>query len=271
VEHYRATNRAAYNGTTVEEERARDLALGPGSVEVWLECLDCAAPIRHLRHRDAGNPPKRCPSCRKSHNRALSRAAHNGTTVEEEKAREAAGVWGSCRVCGSEVRAMRQVTCSEECRTIWRRAMFRARRYGTTQEAEVRRVTEAGEGVCRVCSRLTSHTNRAFCDPCWDNGSRRVYRRAVAKYGATHEEAVALAMADSCEVCAKPVERLVADNAGGANGAQIDHDHLTGKVRGLLCGACNRALGHADDSPERLRALAAYLDRHHARRVEVAA
>lgn len=40
----------------------------------------------------------------------------------------------------------------------------------------------------------------------------------------------------------------------------IDHDHPTGKVRGLLCAQCNRMLGFAKDSPAVLRAGAAYLE-----------
>lgn len=41
----------------------------------------------------------------------------------------------------------------------------------------------------------------------------------------------------------------------------FDHDHKTGKFRGLLCLRCNTAVGHAGDDPEVLRALADYVER----------
>lgn len=41
----------------------------------------------------------------------------------------------------------------------------------------------------------------------------------------------------------------------------VDHDHKTGKVRGLLCSNCNRALGLLRESPERIEGLAAYIRR----------
>jgi len=54
-----------------------------------------------------------------------------------------------------------------------------------------------------------------------------------------------------CDVCREP-------------GALVfDHDHASSKFRGWICGACNLALGHAKDSPQRLRALADYLENHH--------
>ena len=42
----------------------------------------------------------------------------------------------------------------------------------------------------------------------------------------------------------------------------VDHDHVTGKVRGLLCTHCNLALGYAEESPVALRRLADYIERH---------
>jgi hypothetical protein len=41
----------------------------------------------------------------------------------------------------------------------------------------------------------------------------------------------------------------------------IDHDHLTGRFRGILCLNCNTALGKLKDDPVRIRKLADYLER----------
>jgi hypothetical protein len=42
-------------------------------------------------------------------------------------------------------------------------------------------------------------------------------------------------------------------------GLMVDHDHITGKIRGLLCARCNTALGHSGDNTERLLGLVEYL------------
>jgi hypothetical protein len=71
------------------------------------------------------------------------------------------------------------------------------------------------------------------------------------RYGITPEQYEALRSRanGACEVC-------------GSNSGQmdIDHDHKTGKVRGILCSWCNRALGMAKDDPAILRKMADYLE-----------
>jgi hypothetical protein len=42
----------------------------------------------------------------------------------------------------------------------------------------------------------------------------------------------------------------------------IDHDHVTGAVRGLLCNDCNMAFGYLHEDPERILDLLAYALKH---------
>lgn len=64
-------------------------------------------------------------------------------------------------------------------------------------------------------------------------------------------------------------DRLLANQGGvcficqRANGATkklaVDHNHETGNVRGLLCGPCNKILGHLRDDPDAGHRIEAYL------------
>lgn len=63
-----------------------------------------------------------------------------------------------------------------------------------------------------------------------------------------------------CAVCQQ--KEVARGRKGGVKLLAIDHDHQTGKVRGLLCQACNRLLGYARDNSAILRSAAEYLDKH---------
>jgi hypothetical protein len=54
---------------------------------------------------------------------------------------------------------------------------------------------------------------------------------------------------------------------GGRRALALDHNHATGAVRGILCSACNTALGMFGDSPDVLTRAIAYLEHHQAKQL----
>lgn len=79
-------------------------------------------------------------------------------------------------------------------------------------------------------------------------------RRLKRKYGITAEQygEMLAAQAGGCAICARPpkTRRLA-----------VDHNHKTGKVRGLLCYRCNGQLIR-DHTLESLRRAVAYLEKY---------
>jgi len=85
----------------------------------------------------------------------------------------------------------------------------------------------------------------------------RAYMHAYqlkTQYGLTLPQYNALGW--TCEIC----QRI--QGPGKRSRLHVDHDHLTGQVRGLLCQSCNLALGTLQDSQVRLRRLLDYLIRY---------
>jgi hypothetical protein len=61
-----------------------------------------------------------------------------------------------------------------------------------------------------------------------------------------------------CAICHKP-ERCRARGSMEPRALAVDHDHKTGKCRGLLCNDCNRLVAILEDDSARWLRAAAYL------------
>jgi len=61
-----------------------------------------------------------------------------------------------------------------------------------------------------------------------------------------------------CALCERPETKTI---KGVTFKLCVDHDHITGRVRSLLCNACNRAIGLLLDDPVILRKAADYIEK----------
>lgn len=64
-----------------------------------------------------------------------------------------------------------------------------------------------------------------------------------------------------CAICGKP-ERHTNPNTGKPRKLAVDHDHASGKIRGLLCTFCNTALGKFKDDVALLQKAIDYINLH---------
>jgi hypothetical protein len=83
-------------------------------------------------------------------------------------------------------------------------------------------------------------------------------RRIEQKYKVSPErlEELLLEQENACAICTTPFGESAVDRFN------VDHNHSTGQVRGLLCQKCNQALGMMDDDPLYLERAARYLRSH---------
>ncbi len=85
---------------------------------------------------------------------------------------------------------------------------------------------------------------------------RRYYKISVEEY-----DAMLAAQGGVCAICRNP-ETALNSATQKPRALAVDHDHKTGRVRGLLHLGCNQGLGLFNDDPALLRAAIAYLESH---------
>lgn len=104
-------------------------------------------------------------------------------------------------------------------------------------------------GLCTECGRAPHRPMLTRCPEC----SARHAAKSSGHGIQLAERAKLLAeQGGRCPVCSREID---------LTGSNVDHDHDTGRIRGLICGRCNVAMGWFQDDPELLEAAALYLRR----------
>lgn len=85
---------------------------------------------------------------------------------------------------------------------------------------------------------------------------RKCFGISLEEYGRMLEE-----QNGQCAICGND-EQDVHPATGKLQYLAVDHDHETGKIRGLLCGRCNKGLGLFYDNVNTLNAAINYLKRN---------
>ena len=118
-----------------------------------------------------------------------------------------------------------------------------------------------GRRVCVVCKHKFTPTKKAprarRCATCATAAARTSNRRAKYKLSAAEFRALWAMQRGRCAICLSPfpVETQTRTTI------RVDHDHITGAVRGLLCNACNVGVGMFRDDAARMRRAVDYLSR----------
>jgi hypothetical protein len=156
----------------------------------------------------------------------------------------------TCRFCEKDyvTKYTKQFYCSVDCR-LGRQEQQRIHR-----RQKSLRITMF---YCLFCGKETKKRGdgQYSCSSCRPE-AQNIRARAYS-YGIDIYKVMQLRSEKLCHACGLPFDGSSQQNMSQA----IDHCHESGRIRGVIHQGCNAALGQAKESPERLRALADYLER----------
>lgn len=110
---------------------------------------------------------------------------------------------------------------------------------------------------CNIYFNPIAPSNHYCSIDCKDNGNTNKYY--LKKYGVSLDWVLKCLERQNycCAICKTKGFKMRETHKSTLN---LDHCHETGKVRGLLCHNCNRALGLLQDNPVFLRRAAEYVE-----------
>lgn len=128
----------------------------------------------------------------------------------------------------------------------------------TYNSKRYKQVARVCKGTCKACDAV--HRKGRY-EKLTKEEKAMIHRRVNLKrnYGITPEifDEMLKNQGGVCLICGDPPEVASKDGV-----LHVDHCHITGSVRGLLCHHCNCGLGHYKDTPSLLRKAADYIEQH---------
>lgn len=112
-------------------------------------------------------------------------------------------------------------------------------------------------------------TSRDWAQADLDRAHRAIYNSYLKKnFGITVDEYEELLKNQQglCACCGKKQAENALDGFGKPRRFAVDHDHVTGEIRGLLCHSCNVGIGLLGDAIQGLRKAMEYLEAFEKRR-----
>jgi hypothetical protein len=160
-----------------------------------------------------------------------------------------------CKTCASErekqVIPPTEFPTSKQCRTCGEtKPIERFNKRYRTKDGRV--------GACKDCTNAYQREHNQI--PKVRAKIRKKYRAIyiMQRYGMTLEEYEILLVSQGgvCAICGSE-----SSGRDSAKHLDVDHDHDTGRVRGLLCHHCNVGMGHFKDDVNLMKAAIQYLER----------
>jgi len=172
--------------------------------------------------------------------------------------------------CAGSKRPSGRGSYCKDCYNVRSKASYAKRlREREGREVRVARDVPPGQRYCPDCdstkplgdfplNRADSTGYANYCKPCHNARGKALKQRLHGgwrEYLLRHRYGIGQADVDEllaaqggvCAIC------------GAADPKHVDHDHRTGRVRGILCFNCNGGLGQFRDSPEFLAGAITYL------------
>jgi len=177
-----------------------------------------------------------------------------------------------CDQCNAQFQAVPSAKgrfCSRECLYVWRRSKVTMLK--DTKKCSICKETKPASSFHRLRNKGRDYL-QGRCKSCgieyvkqWSRTERgselkRAHGRRMnlRRFGLTEDAYSDLlaAQGGGCAICGN-----VTTDSGGRKNLSVDHDHVTGEVRGLLCHSCNVAVGLFRDDVQLLEKALRYLSR----------